>query len=213
LLITSIFICFFNIYYSFKYTKELENICNNIYKNGGEYKQDCKLFTTEADVNEDNSKYARVDSIFFIFSAVNVKYYRNLYSEISTEKSISFDSTVLNMSEISFFCLILIFILNLVFIYFLFNKANALTYLSFTVSDYTIFLYNLYDVHEKFLNIFKEIEEKRVSNQSIGKIFMKLKNLKIDLVLYPKKEIQKKHNLKNFYKRKYVKGNLVNHLR
>ena len=67
LFIASIFICFFNIYYSFKYTKELENICNNIYKNGFEYKQDCKLFTTEADDNEDKSKYARVDSIFFIF--------------------------------------------------------------------------------------------------------------------------------------------------
>ena len=121
LFIASIFICFFNIYYSFKYTKEL-------------------LFTTEADDNEDKSKYARVDSIFFIFSAVNTKYYRNLYSEISTEKSNSFDSTVVNISKISFFCLLFTFVFNLAFIFFLFNKANAATYLSFTVSDYIIFL-------------------------------------------------------------------------
>ena len=188
LFISSIFICFFNIYYSFKYTKELENICNNIYKKGGEYKQDCKLFTTEADDNEDKSKYARVDSIFFIFSAVNTKYYRNLYSEISTEKSNSFDSTVVNISKISFFCLLFTFVFNLVFIYFLFNKANAATYLSFTVSDYTIFLYNLYDIHEKFLNNFKELEAKRVRYQSLGKIFDKVVEYKSRFGFIPKEE-------------------------
>ena len=206
LFIASIFICFFNIYYSFKYTKELENICNNIYKNGGEYKQDCKLFTTEADDNEDKSKYARVDSIFFIFSAVNTKYYRNLYSEISTEKSNSFDSTVVNISKISFFCLLFTFVFNLAFIFFLFNKANAATYLSFTVSDYTIFLYNLYDVHEKFLNSFKEIEAKRARNQSQGKFFDEVAEYKYRFGFKPNLNDTKEQQFKNFIKYKICEG-------
>ena len=204
--IASIFICLFNIYYSFKYTKELENICNNIYKHGGEYKQDCKLFTTEADYDEENSKYSRVDSIFFIFSAVNAKYYRNLYSEISTEKSISFDSTIVNLSRISFFCLIFTFILNLAFIYFLFNKANAANYLSFTVSDYTIFLYNLYDVHEKFLNIFKEIEVKRARYPSIGKIFDNVAEYKSSFGFIPNINDTKEQQFKNFIANKICEG-------
>ena len=171
MVITCICMCIFNIYYSYKYTQELENVCNNIYKNDGGYYEACKLFTTEVDENDENSEYARVDSIFFIFSTVNAKYYRNLYSGISTEKSDSFDSTVVNMSRINFFCLLFTFVFNLVFIYFLYNKANAADYLSFTVSDYSIFLYNLYDVHNKFLYSFKEIEAKRLKNQSQGKLF------------------------------------------
>ena len=206
LFIASICICFFNIYYSFKYTKELENICNNIYKNGFEYKQDCKLFTTEADDNEDKSKYARVDSIFFIFSAVNTKYYRNLYSEISTEKSNSFDSTVVNISKISFFCLLFTFVFNLAFIYFLFNKANEANYLSFTVSDYTILLYNLYDVHEKFLNNFKEIEAKRARNLSLGKFFDEVAEYKSRFGFIPKLNDTKEQQFKNFIQYKICEG-------
>ena len=67
-----------------------------------------------------------------------------------------------------------IFIFNLVYIYFLFNKINTADYLVFTVSDYSIFLYNLYDVHKKFLESpgNKGIEEfkKFLENQVCGGI-------------------------------------------
>ena len=204
--VTCVCMCIFNIYYSFKYTQELENVCNNIYKNGGGYYEACKLFTTEADENDENSEYARVDSIFFIFSSVNAKYYRDFYSGTSTEKSNSFDSTVVNMSRINFFCLLFTFVFNLVFIYFLFNKANAADYLSFTISDYSIFLYNLYDVHEKFLNNFKEIEAKRVRNQSQGKLFDEVAEYKSRFGYIPNMNDTKEQQFKNFLQCKICEG-------
>ena len=206
MVITCICMCIFNIYYSYKYTQELENVCNNIYKNDGGYYEACKLFTTEVDENDENSEYARVDSIFFIFSTVNAKYYRNLYSGISTEKSDSFDSTVVNMSRINFFCLLFTFVFNLVFIYFLYNKANAADYLSFTVSDYSIFLYNLYDVHNKFLNSFKEIEAKRLKNQSQGKLFDEAAEYKSRFGYIPNINDSKETQFKKFIENKICEG-------
>ena len=206
MVITCISMSFFNIYYSYKYTQELENVCNNIYKNNAGYYEACKLFTTEVEENDENSQYARVDSIFFIFSSVNAKYYRNLYSEISTEKSDSFDSTVVNMSRVNFFCLLFTFVFNLVFIYFLFNKANAADYLSFTISDYSIFLYNLYDVHEKFLNNFKEIEAKRIRFQSQGKIFDEIGEYKSKFGFVPNPNDTKEQQFKNFIQYKICEG-------
>ena len=207
MVVTGICMCAFNIYYSYKYTQELEDVCNNIYKNNGGYHEACKLFTTDIDIDEiENSEYARVDSIFFLFSSVNAKYYRNLYSELSTEKSDSFDSNVVNMSRVNFFCLLFTFVFNLVFIYFLFNKANAADYLSFTVSDYTIFLYNLYDVHDKFLNSFKEIEAKRTRNLSQGKIFDEAAEYKSRFGYIPNINDTKEQQFKNFIANKICEG-------
>ena len=206
LIVTCISMSFFNMYYSYKYTQDLENVCNNIYKNNAGYYEACKLFTTEVDENDENSQYARVDSIFFIFSSVNAKYYRDLYSEISTEKSDSFDSTVVNMSRVNFFSLLFTFVFNLVFIYFLYNKANAADYLSFTISDYSIFLYNLYDVHEKFLNSFKEIEEKRIRYQSQGKIFDELGEYRSKFGYIPNANETKEQQFKNFIQCKICEG-------
>ena len=206
LVVTCICMSFFNMYYSFQYTQELENVCNNIYKNNAGYYEACKLFTTDIDENDENSQYARVDSIFFIFSSVNAKYYRDLYSEISTEKSDSFDSTVVNMSRVNFFCLLFTFVFNLVFIYFLFNKANAADYLSFTISDYSIFLYNLYDVHEKFLNSFKELEEKRMRYQSQGKIFDEIGEYQNRFGYIPNANETKEQQFKNFIQYKICEG-------
>jgi len=206
MVICCIGMCIFNMYYSFKYTQELENVCNNIYENGDGFKEGCKLFTTKADFEDENSQYARVDSIFFIFSSVNAKYYRNLYSEISTEKSGSFDSTVVNMSRVNFFCLLFTFVFNLVFIYFLYNKANAADYLSFTISDYSIFLYNLYDVHDKFLNNFKEIEAKRVRNQTQGKIFDEAAEFRSRFGYIPSMNESKEQQFKNFIQYKICEG-------
>ena len=210
MVVTCICMSCFNIYYSYKYTQELENVCNNIYENGGGYIEDCKLFTTKANENDGNSQYARVDSIFFLFSSVNAKYYRDLYSKLNpkeSEESDSFESTVVNMSKLNFFCLLFTFIFNLVFIYFLFNKGNAADYLSFTVSDYSIFLYNLYEIHEKFLNNFKEIEAKRIRNQSQGKIFDEAAEYKNRFGYIPNANETKETQFKNFIANKICKGN------
>ena len=174
LVVCCICVSCFNIYFSYKYTQELNTVCNNYYKSGystnKDYINECKFYFTEVDDNIFND--IRIDSFFFQFSSCNVKDYRDLYNKMSSEKSDSFESSVINLSRINFFCLFLTFIFNLVYIYFLFNKSNAADYLNFTVSDYSIFLYNLYDIHLKFLNNIEEINKKREEYQRLGKQFI-----------------------------------------
>ena len=77
LLIVAIGISCFNMYFNFKYYKELEKVCNDlnndeIYKD--EYQDICKLYISDAD--------DYVDSTFFQFSSVNIKDYRKLFMKI-----------------------------------------------------------------------------------------------------------------------------------
>ena len=118
------------------------------------YVEECKLYFTEAD--KDSEFYNLIDSFFFQFSLPNVKDYRELYQKINTDKSKDFESTIVNLSFTNFICLVIIFIYNLIYIYFLFNKSNAADYLVFTVSDYAIFLTNLYDIYDKFKEYIKK---------------------------------------------------------
>ena len=163
LFIVSICVSCFNLYFSFKYYKELEKVCNNYLKTEfspfSGYTEKCQFYFTEA--SEDFEYYKSVDSIFFMFSSVNVRDYIQLFGIIYSENDGSFKSSIINISRINFCCLIFIFAFNLVYIYFLYNKSNAADYLVFTVSDYSIFLYNLYDVHGTFLTFLKEIETKK----------------------------------------------------
>ena len=158
--IASLCISGINIYYSYKYTYELRKVCNNYYHNelkphgNRMYVEECKLYFTEAD--KDSEFYNLIDSFFFQFSLPNVKDYRELYQKINTDKSKDFESTIVNLSFTNFICLVIIFIYNLIYIYFLFNKSNAADYLVFTVSDYAVFLTNLYDIYDKFKEYIKK---------------------------------------------------------
>ena len=142
-----------NTYFAYKYTYELRKICNNYYHeilvpyNNKVLVDECKFYFTEAD--KDSEYYALVDSFFFQFSLPNVKDYRELFKKISPKLSDDFEETIINLSFTNFIFLIIIFVANLIYIYFLFNKSNATDYLVFTVSDYAIFLTNLYDIYNK----------------------------------------------------------------
>ena len=175
LFIVAVCISCFNIYFSYKYYTELEKVCNNFYKatyaQDTKFKEICKFYFTEVE-DENFEYYSLVDSFFFRFSSINIKDYRNLYEYLNPGNSGPFNSTVINISRINFCCLIFIFILNLIYILFLYNKSNGADYLVFTVSDYSIFLTNLYDVHGKFLNILKEIENNKKTYQEKGKNFI-----------------------------------------
>ena len=157
LLIVAVGISCFNIYFNFKYYKELQKVCNDlsnneVYKNA--VSDICELYVSEAD--------DYVDSTFFQFSSVNIKDYRKLFMKITSEDNKSFESPIINISRINFCCIVFVFVFNLAFIYFLFNKSNAADYLVFTVSDYSVFLYNLYDAHNIFL------EQNKASSGNIG---------------------------------------------
>ena len=208
LVVCCICVSCFNIYFSYKYTQELNTVCNNYYKSGystnKDYINECKFYFTEVD--DDIFNDTRIDSFFFQFSSCNVKDYRDLYNKMSSEKSDSFESSVINLSRINFFCLFLTFIFNLVYIYFLFNKSNAADYLNFTVSDYSIFLYNLYDIHLKFLNNIEEINKKREEYQRLGKQFIEELEFKSKMGFIPTQGMSEIELFKRFITDKVCKG-------
>ena len=72
------------------------------------------------------------------------------------------------MSIINYTCLISIFIYNLIFIYYIFNKAKSVNYKYLRQSDYSVFMSNAYDIHKRFLNIKKELTEKKLESQKGG---------------------------------------------
>ena len=160
-----------NIYYAYKYTYELRKVCNNYYHEelsiSDAYIDECKFYFTEASKN--SHYYNLIDSFFFQFSLVNVKDYRNLYKKLNNAENKDFENTIINLSFTNFLCLLIIFAVNLVYIYFLYNKSNAADYLVFTVSDYSIFLTNLYDIYKKFGNNLKYIINKEKELKEKGK--------------------------------------------
>ena len=166
-----------NIYYSYKYTYELRKVCNNYYHekllSNDAYIDECKFYFTEA--NEDSLYYGLIDSFFFQFSLPNVKDYRNLYKKMNNPIRNDFEETIMNLSFTNFLCLLIIFFINLVYIYFLFNKSNAADYLVFTVSDYAIFLTNLYDIYNKFENNLDYIKDEENTQKEKGKSVEKKK--------------------------------------
>ena len=176
--IASLCTSFVNIYYSNNYYIELREVCNNIYKNQiklnksfVDYYKSCNYYYA----NDDDNYFEHnliINDFFFRFSSVNIKDYRILFDKINTNKNETFESTIINISRINFATLIFLFFFNLVFILYLFNKSNAADYLVFTVSDYSVIFYNLYDVHGKFLNIKKEIEEKKQECMRTGKQYI-----------------------------------------
>ena len=143
-------------------TKVCNNIYHEIYKEHGEYPTECEYYMTDSDPELDED-IKRIENFFFRFSAVNIKDYREIYKNITTEKSDTFESTIINVSLINFITLIILFIFNLIFIYFLFNKGNAADYLVFTVADYAVFLTNLFALYDKFkenLESVRQMEKK-----------------------------------------------------
>ena len=159
-----------NIYYSYKYTYELRKVCNNYYheelSSNNNYINECKFYFTEA--SKDSPYYNLIDSFFFQFSLPNVKDYRNLYKKMNN-RNVNFEETIMNLSYTNFLWLLVIFFINLVYIYFLFNKSNAADYLVFTVSDYAIFLTNLYDIYKKFENNLDYLKNKEIALKKKGK--------------------------------------------
>ena len=169
LLLASIIIGTTNIYLNYKYSSTIIKFCNNYFKtdlaNGDStYLDECKLYFTKA---EKGSKYFTYDNqIFFQFSAVNIKNYIKIFKKITLNSNNNkFDKTIFNISIINFICLVSVFVYNLVFIYYTFNKSKSINYNYLRLSDYSVFISNLYDIHKKFLSTKKEISDKKQSQK------------------------------------------------
>ena len=175
-IIASVGMACFNIYFSNKYYTEMTKVCNNYYHekfktmpDKSQYLKDCEFYMTDSDIDTDGDYINKIDSFFFRFSSVNVQDYRGIFKNLYKDKNIgdSYESTIINLSLVNFIILVVLLIFNLVYIYFLFNKGNAVDYLVFTVGDYAIFvtnLYDLYNIFKKYLGKIKEHEGKRESD-------------------------------------------------
>ncbi len=175
-IIASVGMACFNIYFSNKYYTEMTKVCNNYYHekfktmpDKSQYLKDCEFYMTDSDIDTDGDYINKIDSFFFRFSSVNVQDYRGIFKNLYKDKNIgdSYESTIINLSLVNFIILVVLLIFNLVYIYFLFNKGNAVDYLVFTVGDYAIFvtnLYDLYNIFKKYLGKIKESEGKRESD-------------------------------------------------
>ena len=159
LLLTSISVILINIIFSLKYYEEIVKLCYN-YKNNVIIEDNCKLFLKELD---DKSKQSNLLSNFYFskFNSMNTKLYRNLYYSLSSDNNKAIDKVIVNTSFINFICLITLLIFNLMFSILINLKSQFINVESLSLSDYSIFITNLKDIHEYFINKKKELKCKK----------------------------------------------------
>jgi ABC-type multidrug transport system fused ATPase/permease subunit len=143
-----------------KYTNELRSICNNSSINHIIFK-DCQYFI---ELHNNSGFNYRVNSHFFSFNNINVKYYRKIFYKLTSINNKNIDKVIVNTSYINFLCLITLFIFNLLYIVYFKIKCQLLNRSLLSLSDYSVFLTNLNSVLKRFLQIKKEIEEKKNNN-------------------------------------------------
>ena len=216
LLVASIIIGTSNIYLNYRYTNTIMDFCNDYFKdylipyNDTTFLDECKIYFTEAD--KDSEYYIIDNQFFFQFSTVNIKNYRKIYQKINLiyDQNINFENSIFNLSLINYICLLAIFVYNLLYIYYLYNKKNSVNFRFLRQSDYSVFINNLYDVHKRFLDIKKEINERRAQSQKDGGTtdnyeYDYKEKLGIDIPLSELKN--ESEEFKFFLKNKICKGN------
>ena len=158
LFLTSIIVIIINIIISLKYYEEIENLCYK-YKNNVLIENNCKLLLKELD---DKSKQSNLLSHFYFskYNIMNTKLYRNLYYSLTSENNKTIDKVIVNTSFINFICLITLLIFNFMFSILISSKSQILNVNVLSLSDYSIFITNLKDIHEYFINKKKELKNK-----------------------------------------------------
>ena len=206
LLFVSIFISSLNIFFSYKYIKELTKFCNIYIKvkntTNQNYAEECKYYFTEEDGFFDY--YSLADTFFFRFSSVNIKDYRDLYHKINSKNIKSFEHSIINISLVNFICFIAVFLFNLFFIFYLFNKTNSIDYFNHTPSDYSIFVSNLDGVQELFKKKPENIDQKKNKELSESTFNGELIN-KRQLSFVPDENMKKIEEFKDFIKNEFFK--------
>ena len=214
-----IFIMFFvsicigslNIYYSYKYTNELVHVCNIYFRTMNmtdqNYTEECKYYYTEKDEYFEYFEiYSLANTFFFRFSSVNTKDYRDLYHKINSEKNISFEPSIINISLVNFICLFIVFLFNLFSIFYLYNKTNFINTKNQKLSDYSFFLYNLDGIQNPFNETLKEINHQKQRTIKEGGTFKEelINNSKLGFV--PKENMLGIEKFKEFILHKICKS-------
>ena len=163
--ITVILFGYLDLIFVGKYTNELRSICNNSSINHIIF-NDCQYFI---EFHNDSGFNSRVNSHFFSFININVKYYRKIFYKLTSINNKNIDKVIVNTSYMSFLCLITLFIFNLLYIVYFKIKCQLLNRSLLSLSDYSIFLTNLNSALNSFSQIKKEIEEKKNNNLEYAK--------------------------------------------
>ena len=204
LLITFFLVCLCNIIFSKIYYEEVYDICNNKNKIN-KIEDDCKFYL---EISEDNSKSFLIsNSFFFKFNGINAKYYRNLYLKLITNNKI--EKNIVNTSFLNFLCLITLFILNLIFIIFIYSKSQNINLNILSLSDYSIFITNMKELHQNFLIKKNEIEQKKLEAEKNNEEYNyeeEMNNLGIISLEKPITELSEWGKFVSFLKNKIVVG-------
>ena len=189
--VSSIGISIFNSYFAYNCNYELTIVCNNIIENYDKISNDsfndlyeiCKYYYTKGnkDYNITNEINQLYHSFFFKLSSENVNDYKTLYYKLNNMSNLGnlshfnselyennnndnkdFDSTLVNLDFTYILCSIIILFLNATYIFFLNNKSNAINYLNYNVSDYTILLTNLDNIYQIFDKNLEKIKKKEI---------------------------------------------------
>ena len=120
------------------------------------------------------------NTFVFKLSLVNFRNYEivseSLNKEINNDKP---KSQNINLNLVNFLCLINIFLGYFAYIFFIYNKSNALNYSVYSIGDYSIICINLGDIYKKFEKNLEYIlnKEDEISNS----------HQKLDFKLYEEK--------------------------
>ena len=133
------------------YTKGINRVCNNSYKNLGYNNLSlCEGFVTEAE--ENLNLYSRFMKDWILtFSSDNIKIYYLLHNSITNESKNSED-VIINYSVLNFLLLITIFIINIGYIILLNARAKKTKLKNLTIKDYTILISNANHILIDYLN-------------------------------------------------------------
>ena len=160
LFITFFLVSLFNAIFSKIYYEEIYDLCNNENHINLIY-EDCKLYL---EISRDNTKtYSLIsNSFFFKFNCINAKYYRKLYLKLYPNKNKEIDKVIVNTSFLNFLCLLTLFIVNIIYIIFVYSKSHHINMNILSLSDYSIFITNMKNLHKHYLKKIKEIEGKTI---------------------------------------------------
>ena len=161
-MITTFFLSsIYNIIFSKKYYDELYYICNKNNNIKIIIEENCKLFSEESKKIKSYSLIS--NSFFFMFNSINTKYYRNLTHnlDLNNNTKIKLEKTIVNTSFMNFICLITLFIFNIFSIVLINMKVQKINMTILSLSDYSIFISNLYDILKDFIKKKKDIDDKK----------------------------------------------------
>ena len=134
------------------YTKGLNRLCNNYfdeYGNVNDYKS-CEKFVSHSS----GSQYYQNDTDWALkYSSDNIKSYREVFKEFTGNDEV--DNVLVNYSVVNFFCLMTLFVVNIVFIILVKAKGKEVDINNTSPSDYTVLCVNLNNALDAY-NYYKE---------------------------------------------------------